>query len=117
MILTIGYRVKSKRGNLFRRWANLVLKQYLMRGYVINEARCVAHSDNIIQMNNTINEMNSTINYFNTRLTNVELRLDNINSIDIFKDKLFYNGELFEMVNYLKAILLLKIYLTRLLIE
>ena len=97
MILSIGYRVKSKRGILFRRWANSILKQYLMKGYVINESRCIAHSDNILQMNNNINDLNN-------RLTNVELRLDNINSIDIFKDKLFYNGELFEGYSFIKTL-------------
>lgn len=102
MILSIGYRVKSRRGNLFRRWANSILKQYLMKGCVINEIRCIAHSDNLIQMNNAINQMNSTIINFNTRLSNVELRLDNINSIDIFRDKIFYNGEIFEGYSFIK---------------
>ncbi len=102
MILSIGYRVKSRRGNLFRRWANSILKQYLMKGCVINETRCVAHSDNLIQMNNAINQINSSITDFNDRLTNVELRLNNINSIDIFKDKVFYNGELFEGYSFIK---------------
>ena len=46
--------------------------------------------------------MNSTITNFNTRLTNIELRLDNINSIDIFKDKVFYNGELFKGYSFIK---------------
>ena len=55
MIISVGYRVKSKRGILFRRWANSILKQYLMKGCVINENRCIAHSDNLIQMNNAIN--------------------------------------------------------------
>ena len=40
MILSIGYRIKSKRGILFRRWANSILKQYLMKGHVVNESRC-----------------------------------------------------------------------------
>ena len=31
MILAIGYRVKSSRGNMFRRWSNSILKQYLMK--------------------------------------------------------------------------------------
>jgi len=34
MILSVGYRVKSKRGVLFRRWANNVLKEYLLKGHV-----------------------------------------------------------------------------------
>ena len=37
MIMSIGYRVKSKRGIQFRKWANTVLKQYLLRGYAVNQ--------------------------------------------------------------------------------
>ena len=37
MILSIGYRVKSQRGIDFRKWANKVLKEYLLRGYAINQ--------------------------------------------------------------------------------
>lgn len=37
MVTSIGYRVKSKRGILFRQWANKVLKEYLLRGYSINQ--------------------------------------------------------------------------------
>jgi hypothetical protein len=37
MILSVGYRVKSQRGIEFRRWANKVLKEYLLRGYAINQ--------------------------------------------------------------------------------
>lgn len=36
MILSIGYRVKSKRGVEFRQWANKVLKEYLLKGYSVN---------------------------------------------------------------------------------
>ena len=39
MILSVGYRVNSKRGIAFRKWANNVLKQYIMKGYAINEKR------------------------------------------------------------------------------
>ena len=42
MIISVGYRVKSKRGIEFRRWANNVLKQYIMNGYAINEKRLAA---------------------------------------------------------------------------
>ncbi len=37
MIISIGYRVKSKRGIQFRIWANKVLKEYLLRGYAVNQ--------------------------------------------------------------------------------
>jgi hypothetical protein len=37
MVLSIGYRVKSKQGVQFRQWANQVLKEYLLKGYAINQ--------------------------------------------------------------------------------
>ena len=36
VIISVGYRVKSRRGTKFRQWANQVLKEYLLRGYVVN---------------------------------------------------------------------------------
>ncbi len=41
-IIVVGYRVKSRRGLVFRRWANTALKQYLVEGYVLNEKRLSA---------------------------------------------------------------------------
>ena len=39
MIISVGYRVKSKRGILFRQWANKILKDYLLKGYAVNKRR------------------------------------------------------------------------------
>ena len=39
MILSVGYRVKSKKGTEFRKWANSVLKDYLLKGYAINDSK------------------------------------------------------------------------------
>ncbi|MBO5096600.1 MAG: virulence protein RhuM/Fic/DOC family protein [Bacilli bacterium] len=39
MIISVGYRVKSKNGIIFRKWANKVLKEYLIKGYAINNKR------------------------------------------------------------------------------
>ena len=39
MIISVGYRVKSNRGVLFRKWANKILTDYLIKGYSINEER------------------------------------------------------------------------------
>ena len=36
VIISVGYRVKSARGTLFRQWANQILKEYLLRGYAYN---------------------------------------------------------------------------------
>ena len=42
VIISVGYRVKSQRGVEFRQWANKILKQYVIQGYVINEKRLLA---------------------------------------------------------------------------
>ena len=39
VVISVGYRVKSQRGILFRKWANKVLKEYLIQGYAINQKR------------------------------------------------------------------------------
>lgn len=39
VIISVGYRVKSKNGIIFRRWANRVLKDYLLKGYAVNQRR------------------------------------------------------------------------------
>ena len=57
MIISVGYRVKSQRGIIFRRWANKILKQYLIEGYAINEKRLIA--------------LNKTIEIQNKMLANV----------------------------------------------
>lgn len=39
MIISVGYRVKSKNGIIFRKWANRILKDYLIKGYAVNQKR------------------------------------------------------------------------------
>ncbi|MBR4975399.1 MAG: virulence RhuM family protein [Bacteroidales bacterium] len=58
MILSVGYRVKSEKGILFRRWANQVLKDYLWKGYSIN------------------NRMRLLESHFDKRIADCEKRLD-----------------------------------------
>ena len=47
MIISIGYRVNSKRGIAFRKWATNILKNYLLKGYAINEKRCLECNSSI----------------------------------------------------------------------
>ena len=50
MVTSVGYRVKSSRGVMFRKWANKVLKQYLLKGYAINERIRKEHIGELRQM-------------------------------------------------------------------
>jgi len=54
LIISIGYRVKSQNGVKFRIWANRVLKQYLIQGYVINEKRLLETQNKFRELQDVI---------------------------------------------------------------
>ena len=59
VIISVGYRIKSKRGVEFRKWANSVLKQYILQGYAVNNTR-IAQLGEILQiMKRTENSLDS----------------------------------------------------------
>jgi prophage maintenance system killer protein len=57
MITSVGYRVKSKQGVAFRRWANSIIKQYLIKGYVVNRQRL----DNYNELKDLVRLMSRSI--------------------------------------------------------
>lgn len=59
LILSVGYRVKSKRGIEFRKWANSVLKEYIIRGYALNNNRISQLGEMIQIMKRTENLLDS----------------------------------------------------------
>ena len=61
VIISIGYRVKSKQGTQFRIWANKILKDYLLKGYAINN-RMNRMEDNLDLLKNKVNEIGLQIN-------------------------------------------------------
>ena len=92
VIISVGYRVKSKNGTIFRKWANSVLKEYLLKGYVINERRTLITNENYISLINRIDSMDS-------RLHKIE-----DNEQYCRKEKLIIDGEIFDGVSYLENI-------------
>lgn len=59
VIISVGYRVKSKRGVEFRCWANSVLKQYILKGYAVNDNRIKQLGEVIRIMKRTETELDS----------------------------------------------------------
>ncbi len=59
VIISVGYRVKSKRGVEFRKWANAVLKQYILQGYAVNNNRINQLGEVIRIMKRTENILDS----------------------------------------------------------
>jgi prophage maintenance system killer protein len=61
MIISIGYRVNSVRGTQFRIWANNILKEYLVQGYVLNEKRLQEQSQQFEALKQTVRLMGNVI--------------------------------------------------------
>ncbi len=96
VIISVGYRVKSKRGTKFRQWANRVLKEYIIRGYVLNQQLRMLEErmENKFQdYDSKLKEIQGKVNFF------VRSSLPPIEGI-------FYDGQIFDayvhIVNLIK---------------
>ena len=54
VIISVGYRVKSLRGILFRKWVSSILKQYLRKGYATDEKRLLAHDKSLTELSRKV---------------------------------------------------------------
>lgn len=82
MIISVGYRVKSERGVLFRQWANSVLKEYMLRRYVANK-RIEVIENILLDHSHRLDEHQKQIDFFvRTSLPPVE--------------GVFYDGQIFD---------------------
>lgn len=75
VIIAIGYRVKSPNASIFRKWASNVLREYLLKGYVINENRSLLTNENYLNLINKVNSIDNRLiklenekNYFPTTI-------------------------------------------------
>ena len=90
VIISVGYRVKSQRGTQFRQWANKVLKEYLLKGYSINQ-----------RINQLENKMDS-------RLAAHDRQLEELtNKVDFFVrtslppvEGIFFDGQIFDAYKF-----------------
>ena len=86
VIISVGYRVKSKRGTKFRQWANRILKEYIIRGYVVNQQiRSLEEKmeTKFMDYDSKLNAMQNKINFF------VRSSLPPVEGI-------FYDGQIFD---------------------
>jgi len=78
VIISVGYRVKSKQGTQFRIWANTILKDYLLKGYAIN---------------NRMNRMEDNMEVLKTKVNEIDLQ---INTHLIPTQGIFFDGQVFD---------------------
>ena len=82
VIISVGYRVKSKQGTQFRIWANSVLKDYLLKGY---------------SLNNRINRIEDSVLDLKKKVERIDLKLS---SDDLPKQGVFFEGQIFDAYNF-----------------
>ena len=61
MIISVGYRVKSQNGIIFRKWATKILKDYMMKGYVVNQKR-LEYLEKTVQLINIAGRIDQELN-------------------------------------------------------
>jgi len=84
MIISVGYRVNSKRGVKFRQWANSVLKDYLLKGYVVNQR--------IAALEHQVSDLKDKVNFFvRTSLPPVE--------------GIFFDGQIFDAYRFVSDLI------------
>lgn len=86
-ILSVGYRVNSKQGTQFRIWANRVLKDYLMKGYAIN---------------NRINRLEDKVDKMNQKVTEIDLH---IKTNELPTQGIFFDGQVFDTYEFTSKII------------
>jgi len=80
MIISVGYKVNSKRGTQFRIWANKVLKEYLIKGYALNEKK-------LKEQSGRVKELEKTLEIFSKVAESYQLKQDEFSGIlKVIKD-------------------------------
>ena len=91
IIISVGYRVKSLNGTKFRRWANSVLKQYLLKGYAVNH-RMFEIEQEVTEQGMEIAELRKKVDFF------VRSSLPPVEGI-------FYDGQIFDAYAHIVSLI------------
>ena len=94
VIISVGYRVKSIKGVIFRKWATKVLKEYLLTGYVINEERSLVTNENYVRLINKVESLDE-------RVSNIE---NNYKPQEFKNSQLFFDGQLYDAYTLIQSL-------------
>ena len=94
VVISVGYRVKSKRGVLFRQWASNIIQDYLIKGYAINEERSLVTNENYVRLINKVESLDE-------RVSNIE---NNYKPQEFKSSQLFFDGQLYDAYTLIQSI-------------
>lgn len=90
LILAVGYRTKGKRAIEFRKWVTKIMRQFIIDGYALNDNRISLQSDRLIEIESEIQKIKND---------NEKLKADILKGN--IKEKLFFDGQMFDAYEYL----------------
>lgn len=94
VIISVGYRVKSIKGIIFRKWATKVLKEYLLQGYVINEKRSLVTNENYARLINKVESLDE-------RVCNIE---NNYKPQEFKTTQIFFDGQFYDAYTLIQSL-------------
>lgn len=94
VVISVGYRVKSKRGVLFRQWASNIIQEYLIKGYVINEERSLVTNENYVGLINKVESLDE-------RVSNIE---NNYKPQEFKNSQIFFDGEFYDAYTLIQSL-------------
>ena len=94
IIIAVGFKTNSKRAIIFRRWANKVLKEYLLTGYVINKERSLVTNENYVRLINKVESLDE-------RVSNIE---NNYKPLEFKNSQLFFDGQLYDAYTLIQSL-------------
>jgi hypothetical protein len=94
VIISVGYRVKSIKGVIFRKWGTKVLKEYLLQGYVINKERSLVTNENYVRLINKVESLDE-------RVSNIE---NNYKPFEFKNSQLFFDGQLYDAYTLIQSL-------------
>lgn len=94
MIISLGYRINTKNGITFRRWATKVLREYLLKGYAIDEKRTLVTNENYINLIHEVNDIKKDVKDIKDKI--------NINPLD---HHIVYEGEYYDGFSFINKLI------------
>ena len=95
VIISVGYRVNSIMGVIFRKWANKVLKEYLLKGYVINEERSLVTNENYVRLINKVESLDERVSSIEKEYKPHEFK----------NSQLFFDGEIYDAYTFVQSLI------------
>ena len=99
MIISVGFRVKSQRGIVFRKWALSILKSYMLKGFAIEPSRVLVSRENYLDLVNVVNRIESTQTDLIDRVERLEDKYPD------FGQRIFFKGQMWDATSCIERIL------------